>query len=273
MSIVLAALLIVAALLLAGPVGPSPTLVDLRPLTDGEPEHGGRRGGRSGGAALAATVTVTLLLAAVLAGWLEVREVVQACAAAGVVAGVLALVARARRRRSALLVADQVLEACLVLADELRAGRSPERALELAARDCPELAPAVRAARLGADVPAAMRRGRHPDLRLLAGAWHVSHRSGDGLATALARVADGLRGARATRRVVASELASARSTAQLLVALPALALVGGAGSGGKPWEFLLATTAGTGCLVAGLALGVGGLWWIEAIAADVEQEL
>ncbi len=187
-------------------------------------------------------------------------------------AGVL-LWRRGRQRRAAAQLAEQVLEACLVLADELRAGRSAERALELAAQGCSALDPAVRAARLGADVPGALRRGGHRDLRLVAGAWQVAHRSGDGLADALARVGEGLRAARATRRVVGSELASARSTARLLVALPVLALVAAQGTGGGSWQFLLTTTAGTLCLAAGLVLEVAGLWWIESIAGSVEREL
>jgi tight adherence protein B len=185
--------------------------------------------------------------------------------------GVMLLLGRRRSRIEAVAAADRVLEGCTVLSDELAAGRTPESALELAARACPELAPAVRASRFGADVPAALRGPGHPDLRLVAAAWQVAHRSGEGLGDALGRVAAGLRAARSTRRVVASELASARATARLLVALPGLALLAGSGAGTRPWTFLLLTPLGGGCLVGGLALAFLGLWWIEAIAAGVEQ--
>lgn len=157
------------------------------------------------------------------------------------------------------------------MADELRAGRSPEAALELASRWCPELLPVVSAHELGADVPAALRRTDVAELRFVAAAWQVAHRSGQGLGEALARVATSLRATRATRRVVASELASARATARLLVALPVLAMLAGAVGGGRPWEFFFGGVAGHLCLASGLALAWAGLRWIDFIADDVER--
>ncbi len=102
----------------------------------------------------------------------------------------------------------------------------------------------------------------------MAAAWEVSHRSGGGLADGLSRVSRSLRATRATRLVVEGELASARATARLVAALPVLVLfLGGAGAGAAAWAFLLATPAGWACLVAGLALVLVGLTWIERIAA------
>ncbi len=141
----------------------------------------------------------------------------------------------------------------------------------------PGLEPVLRSHDLGADVPDAWRAvSRQPgahDALLVAAAWQVSHRSGVGLGEALGRVAAGLRASGATRRVVESELASARATARLLAALPVLALLvgGGAVPGSSPWAFLLGTPVGLACLGAGLGLGFAGLWWIEAIADDVER--
>jgi len=176
----------------------------------------------------------------------------------------------AGRRRVA---ADQaaVLEACDLLAAELAAGRPPGAALAAAAERWPPLVAAVEALRLGADVPGALRslaaehRGA-ADLRWVAGAWQVAQRSGHGLAAALERTADSLRARRRTRRLVDSELASARATARLVASLPLAVLVMGSGAGSDPWSFLLRTPLGWACLVSGLALVALGLWWIERLA-------
>jgi tight adherence protein B len=178
---------------------------------------------------------------------------------------------RPGRRRG--VAADQaaVLEVCDLVAAELAAGRPPGAALAAAAERWPPLVAAVEAVRLGADVPDALRRiaEQHPgaaDLRWVAGAWQVAHRSGHGLASALERTAEGLRARRRSRRLVDSELASARATARLVACLPLAVLVMGAGAGSDPWTFLLTTPVGWVCLAAGVALIVLGLWWIERLA-------
>lgn len=178
---------------------------------------------------------------------------------------------RAGRRRR--LAADQaaVLEVCDLLAAELAAGRPPEAALGAAAERWPPLAAVEEAVRLGSDAPAAFRRlaEQHKgaaDLWWVAGAWQVAHRSGHGLALALDRTADGLRARRRTRRLVDSELASARATARLVACLPLAVLLMGSGAGSDPWSFLLRTPVGWACLTGGLALIALGLWWIERLA-------
>ncbi len=194
--------------------------------------------------------------------------------AAGAAVGGAVLVRRRRRRRHAADAAARVLETCELLAAELSAGQPPGTALRRSARSWPDLLPVAETHDLGGDVPGALRvlsaaPGRH-DLRLVAAAWAVAHRAGGGLADAVQRCADTIRAAQSTRGVVASELASARSTARLVAGLPVLALAMGAGTGGDPLGFLLGHPLGLACLAAGLALGFAGLWWIEAIADDVE---
>lgn len=190
---------------------------------------------------------------------------------------VVAAIGRELRRRRQSAIADGraelVLAACEALAADLRAGQPPVTALAAAAEDWPELAPVAAAARLGADVPAAFRSvAAEPgagQLRVVAAAWQVAHRSGAGLAGALALTADQVRTDRATARVVATELASAQATARLLAALPLAVLLLGSGLGGDPVGFLAATPAGLVCLAAGLSLEYAGLVWLARIADQV----
>lgn len=193
--------------------------------------------------------------------------------AAGVAVAGRALWRRRLRRQEVELGQARVLDFCQQLAAELQAGQPPGTALERAARGWPQLQPVASAFRLGGDVPTGLRLaaqgpGLH-DLGLAAAAWQVAHRSGGGLSAAVLRVATGLRATQATRRVVRAELASARATARLMAGLPVLALLMGSGIGGDPLAFLFGSPWGLACLVAGLALQFGGLWWIEAIADAV----
>lgn len=175
--------------------------------------------------------------------------------------------ARAEDRR------DRVLAACESLTAELRAGRPPLAALERSARDWAELAPVVTAARVDADVPAAMRHlAQRPgagDLVAVAAAWQVATRTGSGLAASLGQVVGGLRERRRTARLVAGELAAARATAKLLAVLPVGVLALGSSLGGDPVGFLLGTTPGLVCLALGLALCGAGWWWLQRLADGV----
>jgi len=210
----------------------------------------------------------------VVSGWLPVPVAVIVLVVAAGSAGGWLVWRRRRDRGERAVTALGVLEACEVMAAELAAGRPPGHALGAAAARWPGLAPVVEAWSLGSDVPSALRRlATSPgagDLRVMAAAWQVAHHSGHGLAHAVSRVAGRIRAQRQTQRVVASELASARATARLVAVLPVVALGMGSGAGGDPWAFLFETPVGWACLASGLAFGVLGLWWIEAIADQAE---
>ncbi|WP_183092868.1 type II secretion system F family protein, partial [Nocardioides stalactiti] len=185
------------------------------------------------------------------------------------------MVARHRSDRDAARARRRVLEVCDGLHAELTAGQPPTDALARMAVEWPVLAPVSRTAVVGGDVPAAFRDlASSPgagDLRVVGAAWQVAHRTGHGLADALARVAAELRESDQVRRVVAGELASARATARLVAGLPLVVLAMGSGAGADPWRFLLGGPFGLACLGGGLACGVAGLAWIEALARDVER--
>jgi tight adherence protein B len=191
----------------------------------------------------------------------------------GAVGGAVLLVRRARAAKAAAVRQAVVVDVCEALVGELRAGQPLTASLEHCRELWPELEPVVAAARLGADVPAALRRtaaARGAEgLAEVASAWQVSERSGAGLATALGQVALTARAREGTRRLVQGELASAQATARLVAVLPIASLAMSAGVGGDPWHFLLATPAGVACLGLGALFALAGLLWIDRIAARV----
>jgi tight adherence protein B len=177
--------------------------------------------------------------------------------------------ARARARHRALVV--EVGEA---MVGELRAGRPQLHALVRAGEVWPELAPVVAAARLGSDVPDALRdlarRSGAEGLADLAAAWQLSTGSGAALASSLAQVVASARAREHASSLVAGELASARATARLVALLPLGTLAMASGLGASPWAFLVGSPVGSACLLAGVALVVAGLAWIDRIAGSVE---
>lgn len=185
---------------------------------------------------------------------------------------------RRRRRQEAAAERAGAVEACGVLAAELRAGRAPADALaaaaEVAAGPAREaLRAAAAAAGLGGNVGstlagAAPASAVAPLLRALGACWGVCAASGSGLAAAVQRLEEGLRADQAQRRAVDAELAGPRATATLLAVLPGIGLLMAAGLGADPLHVLLGTPLGVVCLVAGLALDALGVLWTARL---VEQ--
>lgn len=188
------------------------------------------------------------------------------------VAGLVGVRLRMHRQARAAAVRrrGQVIEACGVLAADLRAGRTPQDALDGAAAICAELTPAAASARLGGDVGRALDQASAlpgaGGLAALAAAWRVAERSGSAFAGIVERIAESLRADEAVRRQVSAGLAGTRSTARLLAGLPVLGIALGYAIGAQPLAFLTGSPIGWACLAAGIGLAVIGLTWVERLA-------
>ncbi|MFJ9695859.1 type II secretion system F family protein [Kitasatospora sp. NPDC101183] len=221
-----------------------------------------------------------LLLPFGLAAWQATASPVPALVAALAVLPLRRWRLRRRLAAEAGRRAAAVVELCAALAGELRGGATPEQALHLVT------------ARLAADPQGLRRLGEEPVARLAAGryggdvpaafqllaelpggggasavaaCWRVASDGGSGLAAALDRVAEALRGERALAEEIAGELAGPRATIAVLAALPAAGLLLGAGLGARPLDVLLHTPAGLGCLAAGAVLEGLGVFWTGRI--------
>ncbi len=185
---------------------------------------------------------------------------------------------RPRGRRALSQRRAAALETCLALSAELRAGQPVRLALQRAALVCdPPVCPAaLAAARLGGDVPAALRADAAvglPVLRGMAACWQVGESSGAGLALAIERMADSARAADEVREQLATALAGPRATARLLGSLPLVGIAMGMLMGANPLAWLLGSAYGLVVLAAGIALTGLGLWWTDRIAKRVERLL
>ncbi|MFJ9456629.1 type II secretion system F family protein [Kitasatospora sp. NPDC101447] len=193
------------------------------------------------------------------------------------------LAAEARQRAAA------VVELCAGLAGELRGGATPERALHVVTgrlagdpagrrRLGEEPVARLAAGRYGGDVPAAFHLLAElpggSGAAALAACWRVAADSGAGLAAALDRVAEALRGEQALAEEIAGELAGPRTTIAVLAALPGAGLFLGAALGADPLAVLLHTPVGLGCLVAGAVLeGLGVLWTARIVRSAARGAL
>lgn len=211
--------------------------------------------------------------AAVLAAVLEGTALVLGLIGLGAAAGFAQLWRRGRRERVRELRRVSVVELGETLVGELRAGQPVLAALERGAEVWPPFGPVLAAARLGADVPHALRAvARLPGaegLAELASAWQVAERSGAALSETLTQVVESARARASAHHLVRAELASAQATARLVAVLPVATLAMSAGVGAEPWRFLLTSPVGLACLASGVALVFVGLWWFDRIAVAV----
>lgn len=188
---------------------------------------------------------------------------------------VLGLVLRQRRQRLAWRRAEAIAESSQLLAGLLRVGHVPVSALALAGAETEVFAEAVAAQRVGGSLTATwQRQSREPGgagLAALAAAWQVCESSGASLTDTLDALADHLDSVRRVGRVVAAELSAPKATGRMLAALPFAGLALGFAIGGDPFGFLIGSPVGQGCLVAGVALACGGVWWIERIAGSAVE--
>lgn len=169
----------------------------------------------------------------------------------------------------------QAAEIVDALAAELGGGILASHALRDLAADMELLDGAATAARLGGDVPGALRAAsRRPGAESLGGlaaAWEVSERSGAPMARVLARLGHGIRDELESRREIQAGLAPARATARLMAVLPLFGIGLGMSMGARPLHTLLNTAFGALCLAAGTALACTGVWWVDRIAARAER--
>lgn len=264
---IVAATCLVAAVLLMRPVAPQWRLARLQPPPPSRSGHRRRRrwvfpasvvlAGSSGlmlGGADGASVAVSLAL---IAGT------------------VLSLVLRQRRQRRAWQRAEAIAESSQLLAGLLRVGHVPGSALALASAETDVFAEAAAAGRVGGSLTATwQRQSLEPGgegLAQLAAAWQVCEASGASLTDTLDALADHLDSIRRVDRVVAAELSAPKATGRMLAALPFAGLALGFAIGGDPFAFLIGSPVGQGCLVVGVALACGGVWWIERIAGSAVE--
>lgn len=211
-----------------------------------------------------------------LAGTTAAGGLLLAGPVAGLLAAAVALAARAgARERARATVArrdhQRAVEAVQALGAELRSGRTPGEALEVAGEVATgevgtALRRAAQAASLGGEVPAALlSTDRCALLCSLAACWRVCSGTGSGLAAAVERLADGLAADADRQRALEAELAGPRASAGLLALLPIAGVALSAGLGADPLRVLLHTPVGSACLVAGASLDLVGLLWTRAL--------
>lgn len=197
-----------------------------------------------------------------------------------IAAALVTVTARGRHRarrgaRTAGAVAEELADAVRRIAEELRSGSHPTAAMAGITADGQHarevLGPAAAAARLGDDVPAALRRtaaarpevGR--DVERVAAAWALAERHGIPLAALLGATQSDIRWRVRFSHTVGAQLAGPRATATVLTTLPALGLGLGQLMGADPIGVLRGGLLGQVLIVVGVGLAAAGSAWSERI--------
>lgn len=209
--------------------------------------------------------------------WWGAGPVLAVAVAASVVAAPL-LSARRSARLADALETDALADVVDATARAIRAGSSPRVALADAADGAPprareSLRLATAAADRGLPLAVAMDRWTRSSgidgAPLVAAALAVTSGAGGDAARSLASVADTLRERRALRREVRALSSQARASAAVIATAPAVFALLAAMTDRATADFLLRTPLGAACLVAGLALDVGGWRWMVRITESV----
>lgn len=178
---------------------------------------------------------------------------------------------RRRRARDRL----RVIQALGALAAELESGQPPGTALGRSGGQPSVWPVTVAAVQMSGDVVEALGidAREHAVLRQLAACWQVGADTGAGLAVSVGRLASTARTAEDIRVDLEGQLAGPRATARMLALLPLVGIGFGMMLGSDPLAWLLGTTPGRMCLLAGCVLTVAGTFWTGRIAARVERLL
>jgi tight adherence protein B len=183
-------------------------------------------------------------------------------------------VVRRRRAKRLAMLEEQMLDLVSSLASGVRAGRSLEQALSLAATELEApLAPTVEAivdlVALGEPLDDALERwGRDlgtPDARLVVGVLRLQRRSGGGLSRPLEDLAETLRARRAGARELRSLTAQARLSAGILGLLPVGFFLFLSVVSRRDIEDAIRTPAGLGAIGVGVALQGAAFVWIRSL--------
>ncbi|MDR0960640.1 MAG: hypothetical protein LBM23_09945 [Propionibacteriaceae bacterium] len=212
---------------------------------------------------------VPAALVIVVLGWIIPFGSV-AVAAVVVSATTLWMVAAHRRDQRSIKRTKEVARACQVLESLLVLGHVPSQAIAIAAEECPILARAAAAQRIGGDLAEvlsvdARRPGAHA-LGDLAQALRVSERTGAPLHSILERVRLNVDEEADLATVVAGELASSKATIRMLAVLPLLGIGAAFAIGADPLGFFTGNGFGRLCLIGGVGLLAVGVIWSDRMA-------